>query len=89
MPVETGMTDIKWIVILMLITGGTNIAQYLGIAAPEAKVATETQAANEMIRDELHLCMKELKECYSQCGTPRNMHWDLGAALETLETPVE
>jgi hypothetical protein len=77
--------DIKWIVILALVTGGTNVAQYLGIAQPETKVAVETQAANEMIRDELHSCLKELKECYSQCGTPRNMEWNMTEALEYLE----
>jgi len=59
--------DLKTI-LLVAALGGTNALQYLGIAAPAQTHSAETTANAEFIRDELHICIKELKECNRHCS---------------------
>lgn len=58
---------LKWIALIAALTGGTNAAQYLGLAAPAEQEVAETQANSDTIRSELSACMAELRKCYSEC----------------------
>lgn len=66
---------IKYAIVGILAASGTNIGTFVGIVQPAkaevAKIAVsndETQAANELIRDELKSCMAALRECYQGCS---------------------
>jgi hypothetical protein len=60
--------DIKWIVILALVTGGTNALQFLGITAPAKETKSDATMAAEMISEELQRCYDRLNECMDNCG---------------------
>jgi hypothetical protein len=68
--------DIKTIILVALL-GGSNLGTYFGLAAPAQTVTNETQAAAEILSDELKQCWKELKECYKECGPARSSETEL------------
>jgi hypothetical protein len=77
--------DIKWIVILALVTGGTNALQFLGITAPTQQTKTETTMVAEMISAELQRCYDRLEECMDKCGGTTS--WPMDESLPAL--PLE
>jgi hypothetical protein len=80
---EGGNMDIKWIVILALVTGGTNALQFLGITQPTQRTETDTTMAAEMISAELQRCYDRLSECMDNCGG--NTSWQKSEPLQHLQ----
>jgi hypothetical protein len=74
--------DIKWIVILALVTGGTNALQFLGITAPTQQTKTETTMVAEMISAELQRCYDRLEDCMDKCGGTTS--WPMDDSLPAL-----
>jgi hypothetical protein len=74
MPIEVDkMLDWKTLFIVGLL-GGTNALQYLGFSAPAQNTTAETQAAAEILGDELKACYEradrladQLQECRELC----------------------
>ena len=69
MPADDGgkMPDFRTILLIVALGGGSNLLTYFGLAAPAQTTSAEATANAEFIRDELHLCIKELKECHARC----------------------
>lgn len=57
---------LKWALITALLAG-TNAGNYIGLAKPEMKVASEMQGAAEILGGELKACYAQLNECWATC----------------------
>lgn len=68
------MLDTKTILLVIALTGGTNALQFLGITAPAETAKAELTANSDMIRDELSICLNELRECYRNCPSAYHDH---------------
>jgi hypothetical protein len=64
---DSGM-DMKTIILIVTLLGGTNALQAAGITAPAVNAKAEVTANSDFMRDELNQCLKELKECYRNCS---------------------
>jgi hypothetical protein len=62
------MPDWKTILLLAVLTGGTNTLQYFGITVPTETAKSEVTANSDFMRDQLNQCFMDLKECYAQCA---------------------
>jgi hypothetical protein len=95
MPDEGGnMPDLKTVVLLIALTGGTNVLQYFGVTAPTETAKSEVTANSDFMRDQLKVCLADLKQCYSDCGRPHAepgpvSNTDLGVHREWAEVPDE
>jgi len=66
--------DMKTILLIAALTGGTNVLQYFGVAAPAQTTEAEVTANSDFMRDELKVCLADLKECYVECAHVDSVH---------------